>query len=77
MTKSGKQRSTVTHDSGHITLHDDNGSCYDIAIDRVSSEKDILSWVLHLGEKNWVSKSMIVKFIEIGMRINGMSRGRV
>ena len=43
---------------------------YDIALDRLQTEKDILGWVFHLAGKNWMNAHRIQNFIEKCSEVN-------
>ena len=62
--KSEKITRPVAYSDGFIILNGD----YDIAIDRTDSHSKIISWVMHLSEKNWVTKEMIASFISLACR---------
>ena len=59
--------------------HDDKLGCitinirypYHIPLSRLSSKSDLLDWVLHLCEKNWMNMEYIAEFIEYVSKIKG------
>ncbi len=38
---------------------------YFVDWDRVKSEKELLNWVIHFFSKKWVTKDLLITFIEI------------
>lgn len=55
----------ITEDKEFIYLQmkENKGSYYPIEKDRCRSYSSILSWVLHLSKKGWVTKEMLSEFI--------------
>lgn len=45
---------------------------YEIPLDRCDDETKILGWVLHLAEKRWVTKDILVRFIGLASLANGV-----
>lgn len=37
---------------------------YEIDLDRIKTERDLLAWVMHLAEKNWIDTILIREFAE-------------
>lgn len=60
-----KMQKMVYIDEGHICLNAPGGvGEYPISLDRVDSAEKILSWIIHLSEKNWVTSEMLGRFVE-------------
>lgn len=56
----------MTVDKTGITFHSEllTKQGYWIAWDRIRDERDVLGWVSHLSEKDWITKRMLAAFIE-------------
>lgn len=48
---------------GHFVLHGEGEFEYDIAINRIQNPEDLIAWLIHISEKNWVHKEMLRDFI--------------
>ena len=59
--KLGVKKSRVVASKNYITLK--IGYNYDIELSRCDTTEKILSWVLHLSRKNWMTGDMIHDFI--------------
>lgn len=61
MEQRGYIASLVTVKDKHIIIKDPEpqGWNYDILISDCNTPEKILSWVMHLSEKNWVTKDII------------------
>ncbi len=35
---------------------------YEVDLDQINSERDLLAWVLHLAEKNWMTTTVLREF---------------
>ena len=44
---------------------------YEVDLDRINSERDLLAWVLHLSEKTWATTDIISEFASRVARIKG------
>jgi len=62
--------SLVTVQGDYIVIKDPepNGWGYDIAISDCNTAEKILSWVMHLSEKNWVNTDIIRQFIRVASK---------
>jgi hypothetical protein len=48
-----------------IRMFDDRDVTYDIELDRIKSEGDLMRWALHLSRKNWVDRKFLCRFMEV------------
>jgi hypothetical protein len=62
--------------SGYISLHVYGLGTYDIEANRCNTICKIMSWVLHLSQKDWFSGYLISEFIETCCQINGIKIDR-
>ncbi|MEI7879832.1 MAG: hypothetical protein WCI95_03045 [bacterium] len=46
---------------------------YEVDLDRINSERDLLAWVLHLSEKNWTTTTLVIEFAERVAGIKGFN----
>jgi len=46
---------------------------YQIDLDRIKNERDLLAWSLHLCEKNWMNTNRIAAFIHKVAEFKGLS----
>jgi hypothetical protein len=44
---------------------------YEVDLDRIKSPKQLLGWMLHLGEKVWMDKELLLYFAQIVIHIKG------
>ncbi|ORM96265.1 hypothetical protein [Pantoea septica] len=74
MEQRGYIASLVTVNGKHIIIKDPepNGWDYDVAISDCNTHEKILSWVMHLSEKNWVTKDIIRQFIRVSAHASGL-----
>lgn len=47
---------------------------HEVELSRCKSNDEILSWVLDLSRKNWVTRDSIAKFIELAQAHHGIKR---
>ena len=45
---------------------------YDIELNRCNTDAKILSWVLHLNQKRWVTREMLRSFVIVCRRHHGL-----
>lgn len=50
---------------------------YEIDLNRIKTERDLLAWVAHLTEKSWVTTTILGKFIKLvaekkGLNVHGL-----
>ncbi|MET3817291.1 hypothetical protein [Pantoea sp. UYEF8] len=66
--------SLVTVKGKHIIIKDPEpqGWDYDVAISDCNTPEKILSWVMHLSEKTWVTKDIIRQFIRVSAQASGL-----
>lgn len=38
---------------------------YEIELTRIDTEKKLLGWIVHLLEKNWVSREMLLRMVDV------------
>lgn len=65
----------VTISNGYICLHPAGNhvdSDYPIELSRMNTHAKITNWVLHLTEKDWVTKTMIRRMIVLACRENNI-----
>lgn len=48
---------------GHFVLHGKDGFEYDIGINRIKNEADLIAWIVHITEKDWVHSEMVREFV--------------
>ena len=48
------------------------GYDYNIELSRLKTERDLLSWVLHLTEKNWMDSRRLMYFIANVARVQNL-----
>lgn len=48
---------------GYVTLTDGEYVDYDIALSRITTPEELLTWVHHLTEKNWMDAQSLRHFI--------------
>lgn len=63
----------VFHESGEIVFEHRRQRFYSISTDRCRTKDQILRWVYHLCEKNWVRRRHIEQFIGVACDIHGLS----
>lgn len=44
---------------------------YEVDLDRINSPRDVLAWVVHLAEKNWVDTEMLRDFAILACKQKG------
>ena len=60
-------------DDGDIVfMYPSGGGSYEIVKSRCDTHAKILSWVLHMGQKSWVTTEAIQKFILLAIQTNGL-----
>lgn len=62
-------RPAVDLESQTVTLH--YRYPYEIDLERINSERDLLAWALHLCEKNWMDTRRIAETIETIAKVKG------
>jgi hypothetical protein len=60
----------VSVKEGHIVINVTYE--YNIALDTCQSYKNILSWVLHLTEKTWMTTEVLERFIRVACHEAGL-----
>lgn len=38
---------------------------YEIELNRIDTERKLLGWIVHLLEKNWVSREMLLRMVDV------------
>lgn len=71
---SEKSSNYITLDQGYVVFV---GIGYEIWLETIHNKGDILQWVHHLSEKNWVTPEILAEFIEktcahLGVRVYEM-----
>jgi len=63
-----------------IVINKKNATCtinieypYEIDLDAIENERDLLAWVLHLTEKNWIKTRHLAFFIEAVAKFKGFN----
>lgn len=66
-----KSHLSVDEDDARIQIDEACGICtlnfkypYEIDLDRIKTERDLLAWTLHLAGKTWMDRGKLVAFIE-------------
>lgn len=57
-----KNKDGLIYDSERQVLILAFGVDYEVDLDRISTERDLLAWVCHLCEKSWMDKSRVRDF---------------
>jgi len=55
-------RQSVTIDNGFIVIEQPASTQYEIPLSKCQSYESILSWVLHLDEKSWITREVLTEF---------------
>lgn len=43
---------------------------YNIELNRCDTPEKIIAWVLHLGDKTWMSREILQRFVVVALRAN-------
>lgn len=65
----------VTVDDTHIVFHIPGNHVdaeYDIALNTCTNAEQIIGWIIHLTEKQWVDKQILRRFIKIATHHAGV-----
>jgi hypothetical protein len=55
-----------------IKMHDDGSiATYDILLDDIKTEGDLMRWALHISRKTWATRNILSRFMEIVAEIKG------
>ena len=69
ISKIKKEEARVTCDGNYISL--DNS--YHIELDRIDTKEKMLEWVLHLSGKDWVTRIMVHRMVEVACKFHKLS----
>jgi len=58
-------------DANLNTLQINAGGSYEVDLDRIQNSADLLSWVRHLLEKEWMDQCLLAEFIDRVEKIKG------
>ena len=58
--------------AGWVSLRWGTDATYDIELSRCNTDAKILSWVLHLNQKRWVTREMLRSFVIVCRRHHGL-----
>lgn len=66
----------ITVDETHIVINipgDHIDGKYEIALSRISTAEDVVSWIFHLSAKSWVTRDILRRFIKVASAHAGIT----
>ena len=62
---------TISKNGRYITVSHNHD--YEIDLNRIKTERDLLAWTLHLSEKSWMTTAGLHEFISVIAKAKGLS----
>jgi hypothetical protein len=50
---------------------------YEVDLDRIKNERDLLAWVIHLCGKHWMTPSYLKRFARTVAEVKGLTLGKL